>query len=58
MTKFTDEYSTVWDLMISNPICIKDGINKKKKMYHNHAGPNQRCYINATKMNRILTFHR
>ena len=27
-------------------------------MYRNHAGPNQHCDINATKMNLILAFHR
>ena len=27
-------------------------------MYHNHAGPNQNCYINVNKMDIILAFHR
>ena len=43
--------------MVSNPTYIKDVINKQNKMYLNHSGSNQRCYINATKMNRILEFH-
>ena len=57
-TKFTDNYSTSRDLIISNPKQIKDTINQQNKIYCNHAGTNQRCYINATNMNRILEFHR
>ena len=43
--------------MVSNTTHIKDVTNQQNKMYRNYSGPNQSCYINATKMNRILGFH-
>ena len=57
VTKFTENYCTSRELMISNTTDIKEVINQQNKMYRNHAIPNQHCYTNATKMNRILGFH-
>ena len=58
VTKFTDNYSTDRDLMLSNKTQIKDMINQNRKMYWNHSGTNQSCYINTTKIICILAFHR
>ena len=52
--KFTDKYSAGRYLMVSNITQINNVINQQKKMYHNHAGTNHHCYINATKINHIL----
>ena len=41
VTKFTDDLSTVRDLMVYNPTHIKDVINKQNTIYHNHSVPNQ-----------------
>ena len=57
VTKFTGNYSTGRDLMVSNPTQINAVINQQNTIYFNHAGTNHHYYINATKMNRILAFH-
>ena len=57
VTKFTEDYSTGRDLMVSNPKHIKDMINRHNKIYRNHAGPDKHCYTNNTKINHILAFH-
>ena len=43
--------------MVSNTTQIKDVTNQQKQMYYNHAGPNQSCYISATKMKPVLEFN-
>ena len=58
VTKFTDNYLTGRYLMVYNLAHIKYVINQQNKIYRNHAGPNQRCYINAIKMNLVLILHR
>ena len=56
VTKFTDDYSTGRDIMVSSTTHIKDVINQQNKMYCNHAILKQCCCINMTTTNLILAF--
>lgn len=57
-TRFTEDFPTAGELMLSTKSQVKDVILNQNKLYRNHEQQNQRCYITAMHMSRILAFRK
>ena len=56
--RFTEDFPTARELMLSTQTQTRDVINNQNKQYRNHSTQNQRCYISAMQMTRILAFRK